>query len=213
MGRLERARPRRSTGRRPSSPTRKIEISRRRRSSAISSSVRLLARTRSGTRRSTSSPKKLPYTPIELDEEVVEREPDRAAPVRVAAEHVRSSTRPARSRSWRGGRRSRGRTGASRCACGHRAQAVRREELVPRRTAARRAGSTRSTPTTPSSSCRCPGSPRTSPRSAHRGDVEAALRPSSVGEPLAERLGPCDRAPRRRRRWRAPAARRPSSAP
>ena len=36
---------------------------------------------------------------IALTTQVVDREPDRAAPVRVAAEHARSSTRPARSRS------------------------------------------------------------------------------------------------------------------
>ena len=42
-----------------------------------------------------------------LDEQVVDREPDRAAPVRVAAEQAASSTRRARSRSTRGSPRSR----------------------------------------------------------------------------------------------------------
>ena len=65
-----------------------------------------------------------------LDQQVVDREPHRAPPVRVAAEQPRRRTRPARSRSrGRWPPRSR-RTGSSACAPRQRADAVGREELV-----------------------------------------------------------------------------------
>ena len=98
----------------------------------------------------------------DADHQVVEREPDRAAPVRVAAEHV-------------GGRLGRlvvdrradaldvehvGVLAVVGARCARRPYGERNS---PRRTASRTAASSRSMPTTPSSSRRCPGSPRSSP--------------------------------------------------
>ena len=131
-----------ATGRWPSASGSQIETSRADRSAATS-------------RRRSRRPDPVGYSTVNglaqrlvpaqhrLDEQVVHREPHRAAPVRVAAEQVRSSTRRARSRSTPGSPRSRSGTagrGAGATAPGARAaRGTRRPRRAPRAARARAA--------------------------------------------------------------------------
>ena len=174
--------------------------SRRRRSSAISSSVSV--RAAAGRVLDLEVVAEEPAVALEgADQEVVQREPDRPAPVGVAAEHRRR----------RLGRLVVDRrpdaldvelVGVLAVVRRHGAQAVRRQELVARRTAWRAPSAGARRRRRRAAGAACPGSPRTSP---------CSVRPSRP--PSVARAGgrtPCpasrrDRALARRAR-RRPAA-------
>ena len=174
-------------GRRPSAPTRKMEIRRWRRSWAISPRVSFWPDPVGY-----SIVKRVPEEAVVAlqgaDDEVVERKPQRARASWSCRRTWRWSTRPARSRWWPGcPRRSarRGGPGGRR-----RWPAARRARgTPPRRRAWRRSAARRSTPTTPSSSRRLPGSPCSSPASGQLLLVRRVPPAEQAGELLGHRPG------------------------
>ena len=186
-------------GRRPSAPPRNSETSRWRRSSAISSSVRSLPR--AGRVLDLELVAEEAVVALEgADDEVVEREPQRAPPVRVAAEHVRRRLgrlvvdrgrgRPRR-RARRGARGGRPTGPAARTARGTR----------PRRTACSNSRGGGRRRRRRAAAARRPGSP---PQQALLDGVSSVAEVvEEPGELLAEGLGPGQHGSRRRRPRRA----------
>ena len=147
-----------------------------------------VARSRSGTRRVNVVAQALVPAQQRLDEQVVDREPDRPAPVRVAAEQACSSTRPARSRSTPSRPRWSMLERLVAVPPRQRPQAVRRQEPVLRQRP--RAAPARGAPAAARLRMQRspPGAPaRCEPRAANL-RLGHARRSEEAREPLAQRL-------------------------